>query len=418
MGLIVKSNIVITQQPNQAYPTRTGQFTFDFICEISANDSWRDFTNECSITLPKNVYYVNAAGQKVNLGNVATNLGGFSSNVPAFLRGDTVTVSTGYVYFWRGKQYTDIANIFTGFITKVSSKKPFTLQCEDNMFKLKQLPAPNKLFQASQYTLETMLSELLAGSGFTVNQNAQTNIGDFRCQNETVMDVLSRLRKDYHFESYFDYPPAAAGTTQANAARNMLYSGPLVIYQNPGNNYQFVFQDNIIDDGLEYNRKDDLVLSALAYSVNKITVNETTTDGAAKTKHQRLEVLVTYQNGVFTSKINPPGQKADFPANYTGERRTLYFWNVTDPNKLVAMAQAELQKYYYTGFKGKFTTFGIPFVKQGDNAEIYDAVLPERNGMYKIKAVEYSLTVDGGLRQVVELDYRIGDNVDPVPVLN
>lgn len=418
MGLTIKSEIIINQVPSQVYPARAGQFTFDFVCEIEANDSWRDFTNECKITLPKNVYYVNAAGLKVNLGNTDANLGGYSVNIPAFLKGDTIQVTTGYIYKWRGQTYNDTANIFTGFITKVSSRKPFTLQCEDNMYVLKQLPAPNKLFLGSHYTLEKMLAEILTGSGFTVNQTAQTNIGDFRTLNETVMDVLARLRKDYHFEAYFDYPQiASGGTPPANQLRNQLYCGALVVYQNPGNTYQFVFQENIIEDELEYNRKDDVVLSALAYSVNKISVNEVTKDGATKTKHQRLEVLVTYQNGKFTNKINLPGQKADFPPNYTGERRTLYFWNVTDPNKLVELAQAELQKYYYTGFKGKFTTFGVPFVKQGDNVEIYDAILPERNGTYKVKSVEYKLSIDGGLRQIIELDYRIGDNVDPMPKL-
>ncbi len=402
--LIVITQIIITQVPSQAFPARKGEFTFDFVTEFEANDSWRDFTNECSITLPKNVYYINESGQRVNLGNVQTNLGGFNNPHPAFLKGDTVQLTAGYSYKWKNQAYKDTAVLFEGFIRKVSSKNPFVIQCEDNMFKLKQLPAPNKLFLGSHYTLETMLAELLTGSGFTVNQTASTNIGDFRTQNETIMDVIARLRKDYHFEAYF--------------IGSQLYCGAFVVYLNPGNNYQFVFQENIISDDLEYNRRDDIVLSALAYSVNKVTVQGTTIDGATKTKHQRLEALVTYQNGKFTSKINPPGQKADFPPNYTGERRTLYFWNITDPNKLVALAQAELTKYYYTGFKGRFTTFGVPFVKQGDNAEIYDAVLPERNGMYKIRSVEYKFSIDEGLLQVIELDYRIGDNVDKMPELS
>jgi len=75
-------------------------------------------------------------------------------------------------------------------------------------------------------------------------------------------------------------------------------------------------------------------------------------------------------------------------------------------DELKQLAVAELRKYYYSGFKGKFTTFGIPFVKMGDNAEIQDDILPERNGVYKVKSVEYSGGVNG-LRQVVQLDYKI-----------
>ena len=73
---------------------------------------------------------------------------------------------------------------------------------------------------------------------------------------------------------------------------------------------------------------------------------------------------------------------------------------------MVALATIELKKYYYTGFRGHFTTLGIPFVKMGDNAVIVDSVLPERNGTYKIKSVEYTGGVEG-LRQKIELDYKI-----------
>lgn len=390
---IVTTNIFINQVPNAAFPARNGEFNFDFVCEMTSNDGWKDFTNQCTITLPKNVYYTDASGKKVNLGNVATNLGGFSTNIPAFLRGDEVTVVAGYTYQKGNQQITDTAIIFTGYVVKVGSKKPFTLECEDNMYKLKQLPAPNKLFASSKYTLEGILTELLKGSGFTVNTLTATSIGDFRTQNETVMDVLARLRKDYHFEAYF--------------RGNELRCGSQVYIESEAQLYNFAFQKNIIEDELEYNRKDDVVLSAVAYSINKETLQTVTKDGATKTKHSRLEVLVTYQNGAFRAQTPALGTKADFPPNYTGERRTLYFWNVKTSAELVTLAQNELLKYYYTGFKGKFTTFGIPYVQMGDNVAITDALLPERNGTYKVKGVEYSLSVDKGLRQVIELDYRL-----------
>jgi len=401
--LIVQTQIFINQVPTVIFPQRAYEFALDFVCEFSASNSWKDFTDEAKITLPKHFKYVDTTGTvQVWADGTNINIGAsWTSNIPLFSKNDEVTLIAGYKYQLNGVWYTDTAILFSGYISKVSSHKPFVLECEDNMFKLKQIPAPNKLFPATTYTLEKILAELLQGSPFTVSQVSQTNIGDFRTQNETVMDVVARVHKDYHFPAFFN--------------QNELLCGPLVVYSIPGNTYQFVFQDNIIDDELEYMRKDDIVLSALAYSVNKETVNVQTKDGATKTKHSRLEVLVTYQNGAFTAETPPAGTKADFPPNYTGERRTLYFWNVTSSAALVALAQAELIKYYYTGFKGKFTTFGIPYVKQGDNVQLYNNVLPEQNGEYKVKSVEYSLSVDKGLRQVIELDYRIGD-VGSAPV--
>ncbi len=390
---IVQTQIFISQVPTTAFPNRNNEFSLQFSVEIEANDSWADFTNECKITLPKNYTYISTTGNPVKADNTASNIGGFSVNVPLFLRGDEVTVIVGYRYKRKGVDFVDTATIFSGYISKVSSKKPFVLECEDNMWKLKQLPAPNKLFKAADYNLEDMLAEMLTGTPYTVNMIAQTDIGDFRTLNESVMDVLARLRKDYHIEAYF--------------RGNELRAGYLVVYMDPGNNYNFVFQENIIEDELEYIRRDDVVLSAVGYSVNTIAAGGITKDGHAKTKQVRYEVLVTLQNRVFTSKITPPGQKADYPPNQTGQRRTFYYADVTNTADLVSRVQSNLTKYYYTGFKGKFTTFGIPYVRQGDNVSLYDAVLPERNGQYKVKSVEYKMTIDSGLRQTIELDFQI-----------
>lgn len=392
-NLRVVSNIFINQVPNNAWPGRNNTIFLDFCTEVESQDGWEDFTNDAKITIPKNIYYTDKNGRKVNLGNTNTNIGGFSANPPTFLKGDEVTIVAGYKYTSGDNDILSTAIIFEGFITQVNSKKPITITCEDNMYKLKQIPAINKVFKASDYTLESILTELLQGSGFTVNALTQTSIGDFRTQNETVCDVLSRLRNDYHFEAYF--------------RGNELRCGSEVYIEAEARSQTFVFQQNIIDDDLVYNRKDDLVLSCLAYSINKTELQTLTKDGNTKTKRERLEVLVTYQKGVFTANKKAPGQKADFPANYTGERRTLYFWDVSDINELISDAEDELKKYYYDGFKGTFTTFGIPFVRQGDNAIIIDEILPERNGTYKIKSVKYKLSVDGGLRQTIELDYRI-----------
>lgn len=385
------TNIFIKRLPSDAYPTRSGTFVFDFVCEYEASDNWEDFTNKAKITLPKNVYYTDINGRKINLGNTSTPLSGFEG-IPSFLKGDEVQIISGYRYYSGPKEIIDTAIKFEGFISRVTSKKPFVLECEDNMWKLKQIPAPNKLFRAKDYDLESILKELLQGTPFTVNTLTKTSIGDFRTQNETVCDVLARLRKEFHFESYF--------------RGNELRSGSLVYIESEAKTHKFIFQQNIIEDNLQYNRKDDVVLSAIAYSINKNELTTVTKDGHKKTKHERLEVLVTYQRGTFVTKIKASGQKAEFPPNYTGERRTLFFWNVTDVNKLVEMAQDELKKYYYTGFKGKFTTFGIPHVKQGDNVILEDQVLTDRNGTYKVKGVEYAGGVDG-MRQIIELDYKI-----------
>lgn len=78
---------------------------------------------------------------------------------------------------------------------------------------------------------------------------------------------------------------------------------------------------------------------------------------------------------------------------------------MTDENVLFNNGINELKKYFYTGFRGKFLTFAIPFVKQGDYVQLIDAILPERNGTYKVKGVEYSGGTSGN-RQSIMLDYK------------
>jgi hypothetical protein len=96
----------------------------------------------------------------------------------------------------------------------------------------------------------------------------------------------------------------------------------------------------------------------------------------------------------------------DFPANEEGERRTLFFNNITDAQQLANNGANELSKYYYTGFKGKFTTFAIPYVKMGDNVQLTDNLMPDRNGLYRVRGVTYNGGTNGH-RQIIELDYKI-----------
>lgn len=391
--------MTVTQQPSDAYPTRTKTLYFDFVHEFESNDSWADFTNQAKITLPKNIYYRDETNKLLPLGaglgqTDNTNIGGFSGT-PTFLKGDRVVIKFGYRYFTNtSKEVDNVSEVFRGFISAVSSKKPIVLDCEDNMWKLKQIIAPNKTYTADQ-TLEDIMRDLLAGTGFTVNALTKTTFGTFIVQNETVMEVLARIRKDYHFEAYFRGDELRCGSL-VYVEQDAIDDGQKV----------FKFQQNIISDDLEYRRKDDLRLSAIAYSVNKKELGGTTKDGHAKTRKERLEVLVTQQGDKFVTKVKTPGQKADFAPNTAGERRTLYFWDVQDSSTLAELATNELKKYYYTGLKGKFTTFGIPFVQMGDNVDLLDNILPERNGRYKVKSVRYTGGV-GGQRQEIELDYLV-----------
>lgn len=392
------TEITIQQNATENFPNRKQVLYFNFVNEWESEDNWKNLTNTAKVTLPKNIYYTDQNNKLQSI----INIGGFSDNNPFFLKGDSINIVSGYSYFDKnGNPITDKSTVFTGYITKVSSKKPFTLDCEDNMWLLKQLPAPNKLFKAKEYTIEKILKELLKETQFTVNVLTDTSVGDFRTQGETAAQVLARLRKDFHFEPYFRGNELRCGT--------LVYIEQDAIDAEKLQKKVFRFQHNIIEDNLEYVRKDDVVLSAIGYSVNKKELTEKTKDGKTKTKQERLEVLVYSKKGDL---IGQEKQKdKDFPQAVEGERKTFYFWNVSNAKELINLTKDKLKLYYTTGFKGSFTTFGIPYVRQGDNIYIINTVLPEQSGYYKVKAVKYSGGV-GGIRQEITPDYLIRQLTD------
>lgn len=394
----VVTNVTIVQVPRSTFPTRNKTLFFDFVVDISSSDNWRDFTNEAKITLPKNLYVRNEFDKLVPISGTNNPIGGFNG-VPLVMRGDKITIDFGYRYFDKDKEVLQWTNdgkgghLFDGYISEVTSKKPIEIKAEDNFWLLKQQPAPIKTYPKTM-SLESIVADLIKPiPKLSVDRTTSTlGLGEFRVGNETVAEVLGRLRKSYHFESYF--------------RGNILYCGSQ-IYQALGQvpTHNFEFQKNIIEDNLQYKRKDDLVLSILASN----TVEENNgqcKDGSTKTKKKRIEVLVTFRGGSDTPTYLEITKEHPAPPNDGGERMTMPYPFAKNISDLKKLATDEIIKYYYTGFKGKFTTFGLPFVKMGDNVQLKDPILPERDGKYKVKGVEYTAGV-GGIRQIIQLEYKI-----------
>jgi hypothetical protein len=85
-----------------------------------------------------------------------------------------------------------------------------------------------------------------------------------------------------------------------------------------------------------------------------------------------------------------------------GEQRTFNYYNLSKPD-LETVANTELQKLKYNGYKGSFSTFGTPVVKHGDTVTLIDRLYPEREGTYSVKAVNTGFGTSG-YRQTVFLD--------------
>jgi hypothetical protein len=365
---------------------RNLKFKFDFVHEFSATNTWVDMTNQCKITFPKNIYVRDSNNKLLPLGGTQTDK--LINNL--FMRGDKITASYGY---WLENGDRSVTQIFTGYISKVTSKKPIQLECEDNLWLLKQVPCARQVWPASKSTQELfqyLFASNAATANFTVNQLTKISIGNFIIENETIAQLLARLRKEFHLESFFNGNELRIGLS------------PYILSE--AVTHVFKFQQNIVSDELDWQRKDDVKLSAIVQSINTV-FGGYNKKGEEKSKKERLTVLVWVDvKGNFQYTIKQ--KNVDLPANVEGERRTLFFPNVSSAKELYELGVAELKKYYYAGFKGKFVTFGYPYVKLGDHVTLTDKYMPDRNGTYVVRGVEYTGGVNGH-RQIIMLDYKL-----------
>ena len=154
----VSYNIKVTQRTNG----RTEVLVFDFVEKYEWDSSWKNMTDKGTISLPKNLYYTDKDGAKHPLAGSTANVGGYTEN-PFFMRGDKIRIDCGYWYETGDGAETKppLTTIFTGYITKVNPKMPVQIECEDNMYILKQVLAPNMVFKQVDYTAETMVKYLL-----------------------------------------------------------------------------------------------------------------------------------------------------------------------------------------------------------------------------------------------------------------
>lgn len=409
--LRVVTNITIKQRANTDFPNRDKTIRLDYLADYSWTSRWLDLTDKGSITIPRRITCVDEFGAAIPLYGNRVNIGGFTKGVdPLFMRGDKITLSSGYLYkndkgVWI-KQISGsdvVPALLDGYISKVYSKTPIQFDIEDNMWILKQTAMSNQTFSSSD-TLEDILKLICSKVydqhkiTFTSTALTQTNIGQFMVQNETAAQLLNRLNRLFGFHAYF--------------RGNELRCGVLVYDIKDFQRHTFIMNGpdgNVCADGqdLEYQRREDVVLSARAYNTIEESTGATCKDGSQKTKRTRIEVLVTFDNanpnGLVT--VIPKGEHA--AEAMEGERRTFFYPGAKTTTELGELAKEELKKYYYTGLKGKFKAFGIPFVRHGDHVEIINPEQPEQNGVYMVKGVEYSGSPQDALKQLIELDFRI-----------
>lgn len=344
-------------------PTGKKPFELTFINEVNVDTSWDKFTKTATLKFPRNVNY---QGKNV-----------FTGVDPLFKRKDKIKIELGYNPKFR--------TVFEGYITKIGANLPIIIECEDEMFLLKntKITYPEKtgtittsktgrklkkpIITSDPITLNGLLDFMLpddvkykiivnkpSGVGYTDD----VNLGNFRATKVSVTEILDTLKKEYGLYSYFVNGVLHVGLP-SNAADS--------------NTEEFAFEETIINSNdLEYQQADDLNIKIVAISMD-----------SNNTKKQ-IEVGDT-----------------------DGSQRTYYTYNASDDD-LKTFANSKLKEVKYTGYSGRIETFGEPFVRHGDIAKITSKKMPEQDGYYQIVGVRYNMSVDGGYRQTIDLGKFVG----------
>ncbi len=394
------------------------------------------------LILPRNIYVKNDQGL-VNWIDQSSYIPVEGNDTPPILmRGDRISINLGYFGYQMNEE-------FNGYLSSINPTKPMEIQCEDNMWLLKQALCPNMVFEATKstatyrdtkgishtitssdkknWTAQSIVKALLSISsvatgntflnsvllpqlaeiniinGFNNTENISTNLGAFRTQNETIAQVLHRFQKDYKLECFFRKNLTTGAWTD-------LYCSGVVYnpsdYLDASGNFKTIdynFQQNIVENQMVYLRKDDVRLGIRAYSVSKYELSALNSAGKKKTKQTRLQANVGDQDG---------------------EIRTMYFWPKypTDPDlsatNLTELATQMLQRLKYEGWRGEFTSFGIPYVQHGQAVKLSSTVnsqtpaiggVSEMQGVYLVKSVNTKFGT-GGFRRTIEPHIRLDNN--------
>ena len=234
---------------------------------------------------------------------------------------------------------------FNGFISEILDDLPVTFKCEDNMYILKR-KVINKSYK--NIKLSALLKDIIP-SQFKIDC-PDVVIGDFLFPKWSVSQILQELKDKCGFYSYF------------NGDTLVCFK---IFEDNPKNQtVKFTFNKNVIANDLKYRKTND-------YRI-KVTAISRLTNG------KKIKEIVGDLDGVEAK---------------------LYFTNVKDRAALIKMANAELTRLRYDGYRGSLTGFGIPFVEHGYTAEIINPENPERNAKYYVNGVTTTLDNKGAIRR-------------------
>ena len=303
-----------------------------FVNEISIESSWRKLTTTCKIVLPRKIAFSeNSISKDINT---------------IIRRGSKVFVYLGY--------NGDLKFEFAGYVARIDARVPFTVECEDEMWKLKQQTFSRAYRNA---TVKEIASLIWKGK---VNVTDFT-IGQYRIDRATAAKVLDDLQKNYNIYSYFTY--------DQEPILNITLGG--YEFKKISTRHTYNLMGNIVDNDLIYRRKEENKMKVVVTSTNK-------------------------KNVVLRTEVGDP----------EGEQISIDKKGM-EQKAIQRLAESELNRLQFDGYKGSITGFGRPLARHNDIAVVMSPEYPERDGEYMIDEVKTTFGM-GGFRRQLSLGVKVG----------
>lgn len=253
---------------------------------------------------------------------------------------------------------------FRGYVAEIMPKTPFQIRCEDGLYNLKRTEVNGGAgVSYKSITLSRLLTDILSGTPTEISTRIPyVNLSPFRIdRGVTVAQALEKLKEDYLLTAYFRGDKLFVGLPYTEFSTTGSQSDI-----DAGRYAKYSFDANVIETDLLYRKTEDVRLKARAISILP--------------DNSRLE-----------AEVGDP----------EGETRTLFYRNIRDKNSLKSLAEEDLKKYRYEGYRGSFTTFGIPRIIHGGTAELNDPKYGEaRSGKYLVERINTSWGVNGFRREI------------------
>lgn len=337
---------------------RIGKYKFEYCHSLEVRSSWKDLGDSCTIKLPnlKGLLEDNIkTGDRVEV---------YAAYEKSGLAGDNTTPNG------------DLPLLFKGYVSELVPKIPFELKCEDEVWQLKRHKLTDKAWKVT--TLKEIISYVLP-AGMSANTKTLPDIkfNQFRVSKVTSAEVLQKLKEAYNLAIYFRCPTQYSPTPNPSPVErgSELYIGMPYLESLEGNEFGFAgfnFQKNIVETTLTYKKAEDVKIKAKITAIHKDNTRTTFEDG-----------------------------------DTDGETRSIFLSTETkNISELKKIAQRELEKYKYEGYRGSFTAFGTPKIIHSGTVDIEDTDYPQRKGSYIVESVTTKLGV-AMMRQVIELGKKV-----------